>query len=269
MPAAVSVVIPCYRCAGTVGRAVRSAIDQSTPPGEIILVDDASGDGTREALATLQREHGAGRVRIIEQPENRGPASARNAGWHAARGTVVAFLDADDLWHARKLEVQLRFMREHPEFALTGHLHMLGAARQARAPEPPAEPRFAEVGMRSLLFGRRFATTTVLLRRDLAMRFADGERYAEDYLLWLQLASTGHRLARIEVPLATRLEPMFGGTGLSGHLWPMEKAELRVYRRLQRDGMIGPGTFGVMAAWSLAKYARRLVLVGMRGTRPA
>jgi glycosyltransferase involved in cell wall biosynthesis len=254
----VSVVIPCYRCAATVGRAVRSALAQTLAPAEVILVDDASGDGTGGALAALRREHGA--VRVVELPENRGPASARNAGWESARGELVAFLDADDAWHAGKLEIQSRVMRAHPEFALTGHRHTIGAL----PPQPAGSPRFTEIGLRALLFGRRFATTTVMLRRDLAHRFPDGERYAEDFLLWLQLAAAGHRMARIEAALATRFEPGFGGAGLSGRLWPMEKAELRVVRRMRREGAIGAAELGAATAWSLAKYARRLTLAGVR-----
>jgi glycosyltransferase involved in cell wall biosynthesis len=256
MPA-VSVVIPCYRCAATVGRAVRSALAQTLAPAEVILVDDASGDGTGGALAALRREHGA--LRVIELPENRGPASARNAGWESARGELVAFLDADDAWHARKLEIQSRFMREHPELALTGHRHTIGAP----APEPPEAPRFTEINLRSLLFGRRFATTTVMLRRELVQRFPTGSA-TEDFLLWLQLAAAGHQMARIEEPLATRFDPGFGGAGLSGRLWPMEKAELRMVRRMRREGAIGAAEFGAATAWSLAKYARRLALTGAR-----
>jgi len=62
---AVSVVIPCFRCGGTIGRAVAAALAQTAPPLEVIVVDDASADRTGHVLETLSRSHGVERLRII------------------------------------------------------------------------------------------------------------------------------------------------------------------------------------------------------------
>ncbi len=106
--APVSVVVPCFRCAPTVGRAVESVMRQTEPVQEIILVDDCSDDGTGAMLHDIAQRAGDGRVRVLALARNSGPATARNAGWNAAVGDYVAFLDADDAWHPRKIEFQYR-----------------------------------------------------------------------------------------------------------------------------------------------------------------
>jgi glycosyltransferase involved in cell wall biosynthesis len=185
----VSVVIPCFCCESTVGRAVDSALAQSMQPLEVILVDDASPQETRRALEALLREHGE-RLRIITLARNGGAAAARNAAWDAARGEFVALLDADDAWHPRKLEIQLGFMRAHPEFPMSAHQH-------AFDDRPPGslgvgkDVRFSEISFRAMLYRNWFHTSSVMMRRDLPHRFAAGKRYGEDRQLWLDVAAGG------------------------------------------------------------------------------
>ena len=119
--AKVSVVIPCYRCADTIARAVTSIAEQTSRPAEVILVDDCSGDDTLATLYELQAEYPQGWVKVIESPKNAGPGTARNLGWEAATQAYIAFLDADDSWHPQKIEMQYGWMSKNPEVALTGH----------------------------------------------------------------------------------------------------------------------------------------------------
>src|SRR5919197_5607580 len=98
-PPSFSVIIPAYQAASTVGDAVSSALAQTYPAHEVIVVDDGSTDDLAGALSTF-----AGRIRLIRK-ENGGAASARNAGVAAAEGEFVAFLDADDVYGPRRLEV--------------------------------------------------------------------------------------------------------------------------------------------------------------------
>jgi len=98
----VSVVIPVYNRAATIGRAVASVLGQSFQDFELILVDDGSTDGTADAI----RSFGDPRVRLVQHERNRGAAAARNTGVAAAAGDLIAFLDSDDAWHPGKLERQ-------------------------------------------------------------------------------------------------------------------------------------------------------------------
>lgn len=96
----ISVVIPTFNRAHRIRRAVRSALAQSRPPDEVLVVDDGSTDDTIAALAPLMRH-----IRYIRKP-NGGAASARNRGILQAAGDWIAFLDSDDAWDFRKLEHQ-------------------------------------------------------------------------------------------------------------------------------------------------------------------
>lgn len=262
----VSVVIPCFRCSATVGRAVASALAQSQPPLEVILVDDASPDGTGATLERLAREP---RVRVISLARNAGAAAARNAGWDAARGEFVAFLDADDTWHPRKLEIQLGFMRRRREYAMAAHW-MAYEDDPARVELAGEALPFTEIAFRSMLYRNWFHTSSVVLRRDLPQRFAPDKRHGEDRQLWLEIAAAGQRIARIDLPLVTIYKSLFGASGLSADLWAMEAAELDTFRGLRRAGLIGTPLLCALLAWSFARFLRRLLLVAAgRRIRPA
>ncbi|HEU4646850.1 MAG TPA: glycosyltransferase family 2 protein, partial [Burkholderiales bacterium] len=190
--APVSAVIPCYRCAATIGRAVSSVAAQTRRPAEVILVDDGSGDGTLERLHALAASYAPEWIRVAALPENRGAADARNAGWAAATQDYLAFLDADDAWHPRKVELQYAYMKEHPEVALCAHRHEVLAAPEV--PDRPVGAFSAErVSKTALLLSNNFfAPTVMMLKRELPQRFLSGRRHVDDHLLWLQIVCGGH-----------------------------------------------------------------------------
>lgn len=111
----VSVVIPTYNCAHLVGRAIDSVLAQTYQGFEIIAVDDASTDSTREVLAEYAARY-PDKIRVIHRKTNGGPAAARNDGIRASTGESVAFLDQDDLYLPRRLEAAVRFLDENPQF---------------------------------------------------------------------------------------------------------------------------------------------------------
>jgi glycosyltransferase involved in cell wall biosynthesis len=262
--APVSVVVPCYRCTATIDRAVASVAGQSMPPAELILVDDASGDGTLERLHELAGKHAPGWVKVIALSQNRGAADARNTGWQAATQPYVAFLDSDDAWHPRKIEVQHGYMASHPEVALCAHRHEI--LNSAAAPRTEVGELTAEtISKASLLMSNNFfAPTMMMLKRDLPYRFLPGRRHVDDHLLWLQILCGGHRFVRLSARLAYTYKPAYGAGGLSGQLWSMERAELENYWILRRDGCIGIPAATALSLYSLVKFVRRLLLTSMR-----
>ncbi|WP_158914629.1 glycosyltransferase family 2 protein [Caulobacter sp. S45] len=104
----ISVLIAAYNAEGFLHRAVESAVGQTHPPLEVIIVDDASTDATLETARLLAQRHAC--VRIVALSENGGPAKARNAGLDVALGDWVAILDADDAFVANRLETLNRNM---------------------------------------------------------------------------------------------------------------------------------------------------------------
>lgn len=105
----VSVVMPAFNVAWCVRRAIDSVLTQTYLRHEIIVIDDGSTDDTASVLASY-----GDRIRVISQT-NRGMSAARNRGIDAARGTLVAFLDADDYWLSEKLARQVELLQRRPE----------------------------------------------------------------------------------------------------------------------------------------------------------
>ena len=93
----ISVVIPVFNGERYIAAAIDSVLSQTRPADEVIVVDDGSSDSTAAVLLSY-----GGRITVISQP-NRGGADATNQGVAAARGAVLSFLDADDLWTPCKL----------------------------------------------------------------------------------------------------------------------------------------------------------------------
>jgi glycosyltransferase involved in cell wall biosynthesis len=99
----ITVIIPAYNRRQTIVAAVTSALHQTLPPREVIVVDDGSSDGTAQHVEALDEPS----VRVVQTGRNRGPGTARNLGVELARGRFVAFLDSDDEWLEDKLSIQI------------------------------------------------------------------------------------------------------------------------------------------------------------------
>ncbi|HEY2030287.1 MAG TPA: glycosyltransferase family 2 protein [Myxococcales bacterium] len=255
----VSVVIPCYG-GETLPRALASVAAQTRAPLEVIVVDDASP-------VPLAAEG----ARLIRLEHNQGPANARNAGWDAARGTYVAFLDSDDAWHPQKLALQTAVMERNPKAALTA-TDLFEAIAEPGEPGEPApfpsiegEPRVREYARWKALVVNPSHTPTWMVRRDLAHRFPANGRYVEDYLFLLELLLDGQLVLHLEAELACVFKPRLGKTsGLSSHLWRMERGELSAYASLRASGRLSAPTATALQAASLLKFARRLALRAVR-----
>jgi glycosyltransferase involved in cell wall biosynthesis len=128
---AVSVVIPAFNAARFLSEGIESVLAQDHPVVETIVVDDGSTDATAEVAARYP-------VVCLRQV-NGGQAAARNAGVAAARGTLVSFLDADDLWQPGKLSAEVAHLRSHPELGYV--LVRMQRTLLPGAPWPPGTPR--------------------------------------------------------------------------------------------------------------------------------
>lgn len=260
--AEVSIIIPCYRCTDTIERAVASIYVQTLKPAEVILVDDCSVDGTLEVLRNLSAGYPPGWVKVIALPRNVGAGEARNAGWGEATQPYIAFLDADDSWHPQKIEIQYGWMRAHPGASLTGHaVRQVGDGAEFVADIKfwPVVAHFVPISRMGLLLSNRLPTQSVMLRRDLPMRFAEGKRHSEDYLLWLEIVCRGFAAHRCDWPLAYLYKAPYGQGGLSAQLWKMEQGQLDAYRTVYRKGWVGPASYALLCVWSWLRFGRRLI----------
>lgn len=253
----ISVIIPCYCCSNSIGRALASIAAQTMLPHEVILVDDASPDGgeTLNTLHNLACKYSDIFVMVVDSlKKNSGPAGARNRGWDAATQPWLAFLDADDAWHPRKLEIQWTWLESHPEVALCGHASQFSTG-WIDFPVDDA-PIATRLSARQMLVSNRLLTRSVMLRRNMPFRFS-ARRFSEDYLLWLEVIYAGYPAYRLEAPLAFCFRPDFSPGGVSGNLWQHEKGEISVLRTLRKAGKMGWITFSLAVAWSYVKFLRR------------
>src|SRR5262245_57644303 len=128
----ISVVIPAYNRAHTVGRAIDSALAAVRPGDEVLVVDDGSTDDTAARVrAYVERDRE--RLRFVPLP-HRGPGTTRNRGVGEARHPLVAFLDSDDEWFPDKLELQRAVMEAKPEvlFCFSDFAHRSGNGAVSR-----------------------------------------------------------------------------------------------------------------------------------------
>lgn len=258
-PAPLTVIIPCFRCRETIERAVSSVAAQTWLPQAVILVDDASGDGTSDMLHGLTGRYPRGWITVLEQAENGGPGVARNVGWAQARTPYIGFLDADDAWHPRKVELQLAWMQAHPDAAFTGTRSRVCLQEKW---DWPIDDRFAvrEISFHRLLVVSLLPTRSVIIRSDVPLRFVPGKRYSEDYLLWLLLLAEGYRGFLIDAPLGVSFKKDFGVSGLSSHLWLMHAEVVDTYRQVREAGYIGTLQYWGLRVIEQLKFLRRLIL---------
>jgi glycosyltransferase involved in cell wall biosynthesis len=195
-PPLVSVVIPTYNYGHCVAEAVDSALAQTYPAVEVLVVDDGSTDDTRARLAPY-----GDRIRYIHQP-NRGLSAARNTGIRNANGTFVALLDSDDTFHPRKLELQMRYLSSHPEVPFLAACSVDGVTRPPW-PELPEQPAVRRVKLEELVVRTRFGSCGVVVRKDCFDRvglFDESLRSVEDRDMWIRLAAR-FPIALMQTPL--------------------------------------------------------------------
>ena len=116
----ISIVVPVYNAANFLKDTIKTVQDQTHTNWELIFVDDGSKDDSVLLIEGFQKADS--RITLLRMDKNGGAALARNKGTAAAKGSFLAFLDADDLWDKRKLEKQLVFMRDNDcAFSFTGY----------------------------------------------------------------------------------------------------------------------------------------------------
>jgi glycosyltransferase involved in cell wall biosynthesis len=252
----VSVVIPCYKDSATLGRAIRSVQAQTHAPIELIIVNDCSPE-TEDIERCLA---GFPEVRYLRNVRNLGLAATRNEGLKAATGEFIAFLDADDEYHPRKIELQLRAHR--PGSVVTCRFQEVLPERAA----PIADLAGADMEVSEVTEARRLRWRNtlngagLLAPRDLLLEVGGYEpamRSCEDFDLWLRLLERGVCALRVELPLYLYY---FNPSGLSKNdlnisRWELE-AIVRHRGRQAADVQRGVGFGSLLAYWLLKHFFR-------------
>jgi glycosyltransferase involved in cell wall biosynthesis len=185
----VSVVIPTYNYGHYIREAIDSALAQTYPVHEIVVVNDGSTDNTTEIL----KSYGS-RIRLCEQA-NGGPAKARNRGVQECRGELIAFLDADDAWLPRKIERQIEVLRELPEPRVVSTDLMpidRASVRLSIETRSCRESEKSIVTLRDLLEFASVVPSSVMIAKDYFKKlgfFDETLAGTEDMEMWWRIAS--------------------------------------------------------------------------------
>lgn len=186
----VSVVIPAYNAAAYLKECLQSALEQTSPVMEVLVVDDGSTDATID----IARSFGE-RVRVLQQAQG-GPAKARNLATQHAAGDWIAFLDADDFWQPEKIARQAEAIAADSAAVLcyTGLLALKLDGELVAVPPPST----AYVDRMIRITNPGIPPSAVLVRRDTLLQvggFSEVQRGCEDWDLWFRLRKQGHFVA--------------------------------------------------------------------------
>ncbi len=191
-----SIVIPAYQAAETIGEALESALAQTRPAHEVIVVDDGSTDDLAAALAPYEE-----RIELVSKA-NGGVASARNAGVATASGDFMAVLDADDRFHSRRLEALAALALARPDLDLITTDTRFIVDRQPQGTFREANP-FAVEKQRTAIFDSCFVGGWPAVRierlRDIG-GFDEGLSQGEDWDCWLRLILDGSGVGLVDRP---------------------------------------------------------------------
>lgn len=241
----VSVVMPAYNCAGTIGDSIASALCQEVPL-ELIVVNDRSPDDLDAAMAPWLSDE---RVVYVTNEQNMGAAQSRNRAVAMARGKYIAFLDADDIWLPGKLAVQVQQLEE------TGSV-LSCTARMLMDPQGKDTGRVLEVPQvityRELLKHNCIACSSVVMRAEAAREFPmDHEDSHEDYILWLRVLRKYGEARGMNIPY---LRYRLSNTGKSGSKLHSAKMTFQVYRYMGFSLPESLCCFGSYALHGVWKY---------------
>ncbi len=199
-----SVIIPVYNCMAYLPACIDSIVAQQMDNIEVIVIDDGSSDGCKEWLEQKSRIYAP--LKVISQP-NMGVVEARNEGIKAAKGDLIAFLDADDTWCPRKLSSQVDYMKRHQGCVLTftnyDHVDEAGndiidcfSYWKSEALNNNTHGQFVGLydPLNVLLSANIVGTSTVVAKRqsmiDVGL-FDPSLNSASDWDMWLKLTQTG------------------------------------------------------------------------------
>jgi len=222
----ISVVIPAYNNAATVGRAVRSVLAQTRPVAEIIVVDDGSQDDTEQVIGSF------GEIVHYEYQDNAGASAARNRGIELANGDWIAFLDADDEWLPQKLSIQESALFADKSIDIIGCTTLL--IDEATGSPIRKESDSGEVttfSVRSLLTHSPMITSTMMVRTKLARRIGGFDPHlpgGNDWDFLLRATHASAQIASVERVLCKIYVSRAGLTPDSTHIsgrWHYEDPE--------------------------------------------
>ena len=193
----VSIIIPYYKKKSYIEQTLKSILNQNYKNFEILIVYDDNDKSDLVFLKKLGKKDG--RIRIVVNNKNIGAGMSRNKAVKLARGSYLAFIDSDDLWHREKLRIQLNYMVKnklsisHTSYKIIDKNSFKIGYREARKIEYKDLIKSCDIGL-----------STVMIKKALLKKnFFAKLKTKEDYILWLKLAKNNFVFHPIKKPLTS------------------------------------------------------------------
>ncbi len=226
----VSIIIPAHNRAWSLRRTIDSVFQQSYKNFEIIVVDDGSKDGTKKLFSEMKSR----KINYYRQ-RNKGVSAARNRGLTLAQGSLIAFLDSDDVWDTDKLKKQVDFMLKNPKtLILQTNERWIRNGR-------PVNPKNRHQKPSGLFFDKALklclvTTSSILCRKQLfdeVGAFDEALRACEDYDFYLRILAKNIPIELLSECLMTR----YGGhhDQLSSAYPAMDRFRIRSLQKLLKE----------------------------------
>ncbi|AGC76495.1 hypothetical protein LX97_01158 [Nonlabens dokdonensis] len=222
----VSIIMPTYNSVATVKESLDSILSQTYRPLEIIIIDDCSEDESLAFAKAYASNNASSEVSFItlKNSSNAGAGITRNKGVEAATGTYIAFLDADDLWKPKKLEIQIEAMKSQNAVACYGAYEIFSTS-----PEHPEQIHhvFEKLTFKRLLKANYLGNLTGIYNaQKLGKFYMPALRKRQDWAMWLDVLKKADYAIGIQEPIASyRLSE-----GLSANKFDLIKYNYAVYR---------------------------------------
>ena len=185
----VSIITACYNSENYISETINSVLNQTYQNWELLIVDDCSTDSTRSLIKKFQNTEK--RIKLFQLNENSGAAVARNKAIKEAKGAFIAFLDSDDIWLPKKLELQLEFMISnnynltHTSYELIDH-----QGNSLKKTIVPAKI----LGYKDMLYSNKIGCLTAIYNQSkIGKKYMPLLRKRQDYALWLKILKTGEK----------------------------------------------------------------------------
>ena len=236
----VSIIIPTYKNRGGLTVSVDSALRQSYPNIEVIVVDDNSPDSlerknTEQIMAAYNNEL---RVIYLKHTENKNGAAARNTGIHHSTGDYIAFLDDDDEFFETKIEKQVEYLESHDNYSAVYNFSFVNDKKET------IHPYEGDVSIPLLMCKTKMFTPSLMFRRDPLIEiggFNENFRRHQDYELLLKFFSHGYKIGCLREYL-TRVHSLGGNKPTPDKMIDIKKQYLSAFEGvIAKQEEIKPG----------------------------
>jgi glycosyltransferase involved in cell wall biosynthesis len=218
-----SVIIPVYNGERFIQLAIESCLQQTVLPDEIIVIDDKSTDQTAAMVAGIPSD----RIVYIKNAENKGPAFSRNIGMQAAKSSWFFFLDADDTFHPKKIEVIRSCLMRNSTIKAIGHAFLMPNQPLFEVPLYP-ELKPVMLTTSQVLVSSKIVTPALAVAAENKLLFNEKMKYAEDHDFILRTTEE-YGVWFLDMPLCSLGRIPLTEGGITNNRWKMRKGEINMY----------------------------------------